>query len=265
MNIKQGLRPVLAITAVVYALVGLYLLAGGIWLTALGGSLYYLIAGALLLVTAVLLLRRRQEALWVYAALLIGTMVWAVGEVGLDFWALAPRGDILVPLGIWLMLPPITRNLGTRDLAPPSRAAQVPLGLAVGAAVVVVVAALTQDPQDIAGSLPQVAQNAPTPGDAGEIPDEDWQAYGRTGFGDRFSPLKQITPDNVHNLKVAWTFRTGDVKGPHDPGEFTDETTPIKIRDTVYLCSPHQILFALDAATGKLKWKFDPKLTLEVG
>ncbi|GBQ90114.1 PQQ-dependent membrane-bound glucose dehydrogenase [Gluconacetobacter johannae DSM 13595] len=255
MNSSQGLRPIVAITAGVCALIGLYLLAGGVWLTALGGSAYYVVAGLMLLVTAGLLFRRRQEALWVYAALLIGTMIWAVAEVGFDFWALAPRGDILVPLGVWLLLPPVTRGLG-----PASRAGLLPLAASVGAAVVVVGAALVQDPQDIAGSLPQVAQNAPTPGDAGQIPDEDWQAYGRTQFGDRFSPLKQITPANVHDLKVAWVFRTGDMKGPHDPGEFTDEVTPIKIRDTVYLCSPHQILFALDAATGKQKWKFDPKI-----
>ncbi|NVN13473.1 membrane-bound PQQ-dependent dehydrogenase, glucose/quinate/shikimate family, partial [Nguyenibacter vanlangensis] len=124
MNMSQGLRPVLAITAAVCALIGLYLLAGGVWLTALGGSLYYVVAGIMLLVTAVLLLRRRQEALWVYAALLIGTMVWAVGEVGFDFWALAPRGDVLVPLGIWLLLPPVTRILG-----PATKAAHLPLGL----------------------------------------------------------------------------------------------------------------------------------------
>lgn len=40
----------------------------------------------------------------------------------------------------------------------------------------------------------------------------------------------------------------------------TDEVTPIKIGDSLYLCTPHQILFALDAATGKEKWKFDPQL-----
>jgi quinoprotein glucose dehydrogenase len=49
---------------------------------------------------------------------------------------------------------------------------------------------------------------------------------------------------------VAWTFRTGDFAGKNDPGETTFEVTPIKIRDTLYLCSPHQRLFAVDAKTG---------------
>ena len=89
-------------------------------------------------------------------------------------------------------------------------------------------------------------------------PAADWPAYGGTNWGDRFSGLAQITPANVGKLKLAWQFRTGDMKGPNDPAETTDENTPLKIGNTLYACSPHQILFAIDAATGKLRWKFDP-------
>ncbi|MFM0757413.1 membrane-bound PQQ-dependent dehydrogenase, glucose/quinate/shikimate family, partial [Paraburkholderia strydomiana] len=102
------------------------------------------------------------------------------------------------------------------------------------------------------------ASDAPAP--AATPSDADWPAYGRTQHGTRYSPLAQINVDNVKNLQVAWTFRTGDMKRPTDPGETTDEVTPIKVGDMLYLCSPHQILFALDAATGKEVWKFDPKL-----
>ncbi|POF62523.1 membrane-bound PQQ-dependent dehydrogenase, glucose/quinate/shikimate family [Novacetimonas maltaceti] len=247
--------PTLLIVIAVCAISGLYLLGGGLWLAVLGGSFYYVLAGAALLATAWMLWIRSQAALSLYAVLLAGTMIWAVREVGFDFWALAPRGDILVPIGLLFFLPGVTRSLSTQARPP-----RLALGAVIAVAVAVVGIALTQDPQDIAGSLPPVAQNAPTPGDANEMPDADWQAYGRTEFGDRFSPLKQITAANVSKLKVAWTFRTGDMRGPGDPGETTDEVTPIKIRDTVYLCSPHQILFALDAATGKQRWKFDPQI-----
>ena len=72
--------------------------------------------------------------------------------------------------------------------------------------------------------------------------------------------LKQINADNVKNLKEAWVFRTGDLKMPNDPGELTNEVTPIKVGDMLYLCTAHQRLFALDAATGKEKWHFDPQL-----
>lgn len=59
----------------------------------------------MLLLTGWLLGIRRAQALWAYAALLLGTIVWAIWEAGLDFWTLAPRGDMLAPLGVWLMLP----------------------------------------------------------------------------------------------------------------------------------------------------------------
>src|SRR4029453_7396522 len=101
------------------------------------------------------------------------------------------------------------------------------------------------------------AQGQPT---AGDQPNEDWRAYGRSQLGQRYSPLTQVTPDNVTKLKVAWTFRTGDMPGANDPGESTFEVTPIKVRDTLYLCSLHQRLFALDAKTGKMRWSFDPRV-----
>ena len=50
------------------------------------------------------------------------------------------------------------------------------------------------------------------------------------------------------------------MKGPNDPGEYTNEATPLKVGDLLYTCSPHQIVFALEAATGKLRWKFDPQI-----
>jgi quinoprotein glucose dehydrogenase len=120
----------------------------------------------------------------------------------------------------------------------------------------VLVYASFNDPQQVNGAL-----SAASASGAGAHPDAaDWPAYGRTQEGTRYSPLQQITPENVKNLQVAWTFRTGDLKGANDPVEITSEVTPIKIGDLLYLCSPHQILFALDAKTGTLKWKFDPKL-----
>jgi len=84
---------------------------------------------------------------------------------------------------------------------------------------------------------------------------QDWPAYGGGSGATHYSKLSQINRDNVKNLKVAWTFDTGDVpEGAH--AEL--EATPIKIGETLYLISPKVRLFALDAATGKQKWVFDP-------
>lgn len=247
-------------TVVVISLFGLVLGAGGLWLVLLGGSFYYLATSLLLILTAVMLARRDERALWVYALLLFGTLAWALWEAGLDFWALVPRGDVLVPLGVWLLLPFVQSELEGPGYIPVGRRATRPLQTALLASLAVLAASLFQDPSDIGGALPPVDASAPLPPDAGQMPDGDWRSYGRTQFGNRYSPLATITPQNVGTLKVAWTFRTGDMKGPDDPVETTDEVTPIKVGDTLYLCSPHQMLFALDAASGALKWRFDPKL-----
>ena len=105
------IRPVLKITGFIYALIGLLLAGGGIWLLALGGAAFYLAVGLGILATGILLAAGRWPALWVYAAVLIGTLIWAVSEVGFDWWPLAARGDVIFPLGIWLLTPWITRNL----------------------------------------------------------------------------------------------------------------------------------------------------------
>ena len=73
------------VLAIVLALSGIALLVGGVMLLARGGSLYYSNAGVALIVDAWLLWRLRPAALWLYAAILLATMAWAVCEVGLDF------------------------------------------------------------------------------------------------------------------------------------------------------------------------------------
>jgi quinoprotein glucose dehydrogenase len=239
------------ITLLFTVLTALYLLIGGAWLLAIGGSAYYVITGVVLLGVAWLLWRRSPTALVLYALVLVGTAIWALMESGPDFWALAPRSGVLVIFGVWLLLLMSSRLAGERRLGVAS------LIVALVAWLGVLVYAGFNDPQQVNGTLNAFvpAGGTGTSGDAA-----DWPAYGRTQEGTRYSPLRQITPENAKDLQVAWTFRTGDMKGPHDPVEITNEVTPIKVGDLLYLCSPHQILFALDAKAGTLKWKFDPKL-----
>lgn len=244
---------VIGVISVLFTLLtAIYLLAGGAWLISLGGSPYYVVTGVLLLIFAWLLWRANSAAFVLYAIVLIGTAIWGLWESGPDFWALAPRSGVLVVFGIWLLV------LMSWHLERPRQLGVVSLvvGLLVWGGVLAY--AHFNDPQQINGTL-AAARATPAPNPEGIQPSE-WPAYGRDQQGTRYSPLQQITPDNVHNLQVAWTFRTGDTKGPNDPVEITNEVTPIKIGDLLYLCSPHQILFALDAQTGELKWKFDPKL-----
>ena len=251
-------RIVVTITGVVYGLIGLALTCGGVWLAALGGSVYYIIAGFGILITGGLLIAGRRSALWVYAAVLIGTLIWAVAEVGFDWWPLAARGDVILPLGLWLLAPWIVRKLG-HGAPPADKAVTLSLWAGVVASVVVLVVGLSSNYHEIHGTIAS-GNSEVAPSEAAAQPNEDWRAYGRTEFGQRFTPLTQITPSNVKNLKVAWTFRTGDSQGKDDPVETTFEVTPIKVGNTLYLCSQHQRLFAVDAKTGKLRWSYDPRL-----
>ena len=97
-------------------------------------------------------------------------------------------------------------------------------------------------------------------------PDAEWPAYGRDGGGERYSPLSQINRDNVKNLRVAWTFRTGalDVKG-RSAKNAAFEATPILVDGTLYLSTPFNRVIALDPGTGTEKWTYDAKIDLTRG
>ncbi|MBI2421283.1 MAG: pyrroloquinoline quinone-dependent dehydrogenase [Candidatus Hydrogenedentes bacterium] len=92
-----------------------------------------------------------------------------------------------------------------------------------------------------------------------------WPSYGNDPGGSRYSPLTQITRENVQHLEAAWTFHTGDVSNGKEgiPSMTAFEATPILIDTTLYFCSPFNRVFALDPETGQQKWVFDPKLDLK--
>lgn len=227
----------------------------GVWLTALGGSWYYLLAGAALVAFGVLRGRRQPAALWLYAALLIATMAWAVWEVVLDFWALAPRGDVLAILGAVLALPWVVRRLGSGAWPGPAW----PLVASLGLAVLVALGAALNRPHDLQGRLPS-ARGQASPALYAGVPQQDWSAYGRSWRGDRWSPVNQITSTNAAKLEQVWEFHTGDCQREGNPDEFTYEVTPIKLGGLVYLYSPHNIVFALDAETGREVWRYNPNI-----
>lgn len=92
----------------------------------------------------------------------------------------------------------------------------------------------------------------------------DWQHYGGDAGGTRFSPLEQITPDNVDQLDVAWQIRTGEMekRGPvAAAGQFqaTPILTPQAAGQSLVLCTPWNKVMALDPVTGAERWSHDPK------
>ena len=80
----------------------------------------------------------------------------------------------------------------------------------------------------------------------------DWITYYGSYNGSRFSTLKQIDTSNVQRLVVKWAFQTG-------PDE-NFEVTPLVIDGTMYITNNRGHVFALDAATGRMIWRYNPEV-----
>jgi quinoprotein glucose dehydrogenase len=84
----------------------------------------------------------------------------------------------------------------------------------------------------------------------------DWLNYGGSPGGTRYAPLTQITPANVGQLKLAWSYKLDPPVETVAHPYVAFEGTPLKVADTVYFCTPASSVVALDAETGKPRWKF---------
>jgi quinoprotein glucose dehydrogenase len=81
----------------------------------------------------------------------------------------------------------------------------------------------------------------------------DWPRVGNDGGGMRYSALRAISTSNVQDLRVAWAYQTGDAGD-----KTTIECTPIVVDGVMYITTARTNVVALDAATGRELWRFDP-------
>lgn len=274
---------------VVLLVFGLPIAAGGAWLITLGGSWYYLFAGIGLLVTAYFLFRRELLAFWVYLLTYLATLAWALWEAGFDAWAQVPR--LVAPtviLVLLLLTLPVLRG-SVRRLGPGVAAAAITFFGAIGAMSVVQQGINTPIAQETPAPtqepvLPETEPAAPTAtpeAPVAPVPDAapdaevaapaepagptyvsletgaDWPAYGGTHEALRYSPLTEITRDNVGQLEKIWEFRTGDL--PENDEPFGNQNTPVKVGNRLFLCSALNKISSLDAATGAEFWTYDPQ------
>ncbi|MGM8909608.1 membrane-bound PQQ-dependent dehydrogenase, glucose/quinate/shikimate family [Psychrobacter sp. 1U1] len=276
--------------AIIMAIFAAPLLIGGAYLLFLGGSPYYLFAGVIILTTAFLLLKKHWSAYGLYAIFIVATMVWALWESGFDWWALAPRVGFPLIFGLLMLLPWVsskmrgpkpevtpnaTNSTLTTDTTKKSPVYYWGLLASVGVGALLSFGSLANNATDKLGELDlsatdkseqndssdETSANLGDPLSNGEhTPDGEWSAYGRTDYGQRYSPLDKINTSNVKDLELAWQIQTGDVKGPDDIGETTYQATPLKIGNALYLCTPHNWVMALDADSGETLWTFDPKV-----
>ena len=82
----------------------------------------------------------------------------------------------------------------------------------------------------------------------------DWRTYLGDKSASHYSVLQQITQANVSGLQVAWTWRSGDAR----PDSSQIQCNPLEIGGVVYATSAAMKLVALDAATGRELWRFEP-------
>ncbi|HEX2521599.1 MAG TPA: PQQ-binding-like beta-propeller repeat protein [Terriglobia bacterium] len=91
-------------------------------------------------------------------------------------------------------------------------------------------------------------------------PAHEWPHYGRDSGGSKYSPLDQISRENVKQLKVAWAFHTGDI--PDEKMAATFECTPLVVDGVMYVTTAFSRVIALESETGKVLWRFDPKIDI---
>jgi quinoprotein glucose dehydrogenase len=222
--------------ALILALIGGILVVGGAQLIMAGGSPYYVIAGIAVVLTAYLSWRGDARGRWVYAAMLVGTLAWALWESGPNVWGLQAR--LLAPtvLGLWVFFPVLRK--WTKSFV--TGAFLVLLGL---------VWVYTGGADPIVKPQSPVAAQASGRG--------DWPHYGNDLGGTRYSPVAHITPQNVGGLKEVWRTRLG----PSVPGT-TAEATPLMVNNTLYTCTAGGRIIALDPETGHHRWTYDPKVAV---
>ena len=92
-----------------------------------------------------------------------------------------------------------------------------------------------------------------------------WEANGRDIQGTRYLPAREITRENVHRLEPAWTYRTGEADAVFATEKETSfESTPLVVDGTMYVGTPLGRVIALDPATGRERWVYDPKIARDV-
>ena len=102
---------------------------------------------------------------------------------------------------------------------------------------------------------------APKPGkvddaalrNAAQSKGEDWLSYGFTPQETRYTPLNQINTTNVSRLGLAWSVEVG-------PGGGGQEATPLVHNGVIFSTTQWSVVFAIDARTGKEKWRWDPEV-----
>ena len=255
---SKGLGIGSVLLGLVLLAIGLFFVIGGGKLASLGGSWYFLIAGIVTVLSAIQFFRRKSSAVVLFILMFVGTLIWALAETGLDFWGLVSR--LMVPAGMMLLAFIIWPALRKREGKAPLAKISYVLSAVIAVGMLATIVQMFQPHPVVAfdgKELPLV------PVDKAKE-QKNWDNYGNTPGGSRFVALDQITRDNVRDLKVAWTFHTGDTPESPTGNGAEDQQTPLQVSNTLYLCTPHNNVIAVEADTGKQLWKHEVNAQAEV-
>jgi quinate dehydrogenase (quinone) len=213
------MRGMVLVVGLLVILSGGALAYGGFELLQLGGSPYYLLTGVGLLVSGGLLVFRKAAGLWLYLLLFVITLVWSIAEVGLAYWPLFPR--LFAPLVLLLLVLLIAPGLvtGPWRLGALNRNSA---RLAAGVAAIALTAFGASGFKQHGVISPDSSTNEPLSAAAGV---SEWRYVGGNAGGTRYAAQDQINLDNVKDLEVAWTLRTGDLSGEGR----AEESTPLHL------------------------------------
>jgi quinoprotein glucose dehydrogenase len=239
------------ILGIVFALIGVVLTIGGVWLIAVGGNWYYALAGIGLIASGVLMCDGRALGVWVYLGVFIATVIWALLEVGLDGWGLLPR--VFAPFVLLVLAIPTLNRLQPRAPKFPLRG----YGELAIFAVLLCAGVYLNSQHKVLAHVPD-AQGSFVYDSLNTGDKADWTSYGGGPAQQRYSDLTQINASNVGKLQRAWVFHTGEF-----PKHYGAEMTPLKIGDRLYGCTGMDQVFALDARTGKQIWRYNPGVDKE--
>lgn len=246
-NLPPGMRTCATvlpkgIVAGVLATIGLFLAFFGSQLVLLGGSPYYLISAILLLASAWCVIERNAWGDRLYALFLGFTTVFTSVEAGFAPWLMMPRIAGPAIIGLLFFLPGIARQR-VIAFAPVSLSGLLSIAMLLGLLAAGLAAATASHPDRTNAGREIVPAST------------EWASYGGHG-GQRHSPLAEINSGNVAGLEKAWVHHSGDL----GLSAASLAVTPLKLGNLVYTCTPSNKIIAIDAASGKERWRFDPAI-----
>ena len=255
-------RWIYLLIAAIILLVGLGTAGLGGWLLFLGGTPYYVVLGLILILGGALaFLGRHTGALGAVALAVIMALVWGLIEINGKGWLPAWGIDLAARVGLLgaLFVAASLAYLFWRT----SVSSRSSLAAVAGVAVVLVAlgAVVFVNWERAEGSVAMQSEGV-TPGAAATFPDaaQDWTHFGGTAHGRRYSALSEITTENVAELELAWEFQSGDLTPAPGRIFYSSQNTPVKVGDSLFTCTSSSQIFALDPATGYVRWRYDPEV-----